>query len=58
MKYFESKPAAEVLTSPPARGAWIEILLVLLMFPCCHRRPPHGGRGLKSTLGTLRYHTH
>ena len=34
-------------TSPPARGAWIEISAFT-----CHReaepcRPPHGGRGLK-----------
>ena len=38
-------------TSPPARGAWIEILKQrrhLIIWNL--RRPPHGGRGLKSSL--------
>ena len=34
-------------TSPPSRGAWIEIKCLKLEKPCCDSRPPRGGRGLK-----------
>ena len=33
--------------SPPARGAWIEILQFLVRKKRLFSRPPHGGRGLK-----------
>ena len=34
--------------SPPARGAWIEIVVIALFSAKVECRPPHGGRGLKS----------
>ena len=34
--------------SPPARGAWIEILSLMFIPNSAQSRPPHGGRGLKS----------
>ena len=36
--------------SPPARGAWIEILSLMFIPNSAQSRPPHGGRGLKSLL--------
>ena len=37
------------LTSPPARGAWIEMVKhgLIRAGRVAHGRPPHGGRGLK-----------
>ena len=37
-------------TSPPSRGAWIEIIWFIMTIPTHTRRPPRGGRGLKSRL--------
>ena len=34
--------------SPPARGAWIEMVVIALFSAKVECRPPHGGRGLKS----------
>ena len=34
--------------SPPSRGAWIEILSYVYRNAVICRRPPRGGRGLKS----------
>ena len=34
--------------SPPARGAWIEIMVGAEPINAPLSRPPHGGRGLKS----------
>ena len=48
MKLQGDAPAADVVASPPSRGAWIEMRL-MFWGPrrlCC--RPPRGGRGLKS----------
>ena len=40
-------------SSPPSRGAWIEILLMMFHLPRQKGRPPRGGRGLKwANLGT------
>ena len=36
--------------SPPARGAWIEMVVIALFSAKVECRPPHGGRGLKSLL--------
>ena len=37
-----------MLPSPPSRGAWIEIQRVRILTWYPRRRPPRGGRGLKS----------
>ena len=37
----------ERLTSHPARGAWVEILAILLTVNCGRCRTPQGVRGLK-----------
>ena len=47
MKYTEIVNGEEVVMSPPARGAWIEIAAALTASLAWVRRPPHGGRGLK-----------
>ena len=36
------------MESPPSRGAWIEILCHKCVTHGLFRRPPRGGRGLKS----------
>ena len=36
--------------SPPARGAWIETLIVVLFLCIAEGRPPRGGRGLKQHI--------
>ena len=40
--------------SPPTRGAWIEIMIVIFRPKGGEGRPPHGGRGLKYNV---RQHT-
>ena len=37
----------DTATSPPSRGAWIEILHIAIKVPPDRSRPPRGGRGLK-----------
>ena len=39
--------------SPPARGAWIEIAHKGVFLRRLDRRPPHGGRGLKSCSAVI-----
>ena len=46
MKCLTEKTNEQVQASPPARGAWIEMLLYR-RFVRHGGRPPHGGRGLK-----------
>ena len=40
--------------SSPSRGTWIEILRTVRHTPQRKRRPPHGGRGLKSAGAGVR----
>ena len=45
--------AEEVLAeSHPARGAWIEIPLMIIIYTILTRRTPHGVRGLKLAMLT------
>ena len=39
--------------SLPARGAWIEMYYVPYLCEVCHRRSPHGERGLKCRLFSI-----
>ena len=39
-----------MVVSRPARGAWIEIYLLLYLGMHLLRRAPHGARGLKSDI--------
>ena len=54
MKYKTNNQPDYDRKSPPARGAWIEILLACGPFTGAWRRPPRGGRGLKSM--TIAHH--
>ena len=47
MKYGIRLVGALAVKSPPARGAWIEIIRGGRRRWSPLRRPPHGGRGLK-----------
>ena len=40
------------VVSPPSRGAWIEIIRNVNKWKSAIRRPPRGGRGLKSAVRT------
>ena len=50
MKYSFTTVTATLDTSPPSRGAWIEIAFFRSMLPRLRGRPPRGGRGLKFEL--------
>ena len=50
MKCKAEIEAHETDMSPPARGAWIEMPLTGRGSGSRSRRPPHGGRGLKSLI--------
>ena len=50
MKCIFPRPQCNSSLSPPARGAWIEMLVSPGLFRRCSCRPPHGGRGLKYVL--------
>ena len=48
MKYHYEMDGMEPTASPPARGAWIEIVISVCLSDIRRMsRPPHGGRGLK-----------
>ena len=49
MKFLDGILVVDPGLSPPARGAWVEMLHNKPDHPIHDRRPPHGGRGLKSS---------
>ena len=54
--WIEIKASASVVTfvkSPSPRRAWIEITIARICDSSSNRRPPHGGRGLKSPAPPL-----
>ena len=55
MKCFKIRRIYKAPVSPPARGAWIEIPKAYTSFIKVRRRPPHGGRGLKSSMPLTKF---
>ena len=47
MKFPGRRQTPPICLSPPARGAWIEMLMERMAELGPDSRPPHGGRGLK-----------
>ena len=51
IEIYTGIPICFVDQSPPSRGAWIEITSSSCLDIFHPRRPPRGGRGLKSEMG-------
>ena len=47
MKWLRLRAGLKNCMSPPARGAWIEMVVCAHAASATQSRPPHGGRGLK-----------
>ena len=54
MKFLLINSKPEEISSPPSRGAWIEITTLLQSDVAGICRPPRGGRGLKCLITSLK----